>query len=311
MTGLGPSLPANWYLLGPARDLRAGTISTHTIGDRDIIVYRGEQGGSPVAMAAHCEHMGCHLGNATVRGTALRCPLHFRLISADGRFAASEKQPMRQPTFPLQEFMGGLFIYLGDPASAQDLKLLGIEDNPSCYAGEHTFPLPWQWLVANGLDIEHLSSVHDRDLLAPPALIRDGNRELTVRYHTRPRAAALSDRLMNWISRDGVYGTIRAMGGSMMLVEARVGARETFILLSFAPQRGVGTTIRGIVGLRGKDNLLNRVSVIIARVLFTAFLRKDLHVLDGIRWHEPRQVDSVGDEYTRQLCAFFRDLPDA
>ena len=103
-------------------------------------------------------------------------------------------------------------------------------------AGEREFPIPWQWLVANGLDIEHLSAVHDRDLLEPPVLTIDGTRELTVRYRTRPQRAGLSDRVMARLAPDGVLGTIRTLGGSMMLVEARLGRHETFILMSFAPQ---------------------------------------------------------------------------
>ena len=311
MTGLGPQLPANWYLLGPAHDLKHGAVASYAIGGRDIVVYCTAETGEPIAMAAHCAHMGCHLGNGEVRGQALRCPLHYRLIGPDGVFAGGKDKPLRQPVLPVRTFMDGLFVYLGDPAAAPDLSALGLEGNASCYAGEREFPIPWQWLVANGLDIEHLSAVHDRDLLEPPVLTIDGTRELTVRYRTRPQRAGLSDRVMARLAPDGVLGTIRTLGGSMMLVEARLGRHETFILMSFAPQPGGGTRISGIAGVRGADTWPNRLLARIARALFKSFLYKDLAVLDRIDWHGPQQIDALGDDYMQQVCGFFRSLPHA
>jgi len=309
MNELGPVLPANWYLLGPVREFGAGSVVSRTVGSQELVIWRSADG-APIVMRAHCVHMGCHLGGSDLQGGKLRCPLHYRLIGGDGRFASTASNPLRQPTFPAREFMDGLFVFLGDPETAGDLDRLNLVGNASCYAGEHDFPLPWQWLVANGLDIEHLSAVHDRELIERPGLEITEGRELTVRYRTRPRGTKVSDRLMMRLATDGVHGKIRSLGGSMMLVEARVGKRETFILMSFVPQQD-GTRIRGIVGLRGANTLLGQLSARIARALFKSFLYKDLHVLERIRWHEPPQVDGLGDEYMQRVCTFFRGLPDA
>jgi nitrite reductase/ring-hydroxylating ferredoxin subunit len=310
MTALGPKVPQNWYLLGSA-NLAPGTVVSYTIDDRELVVYRSEDGGRLVAMGGHCAHMGCHLGKATVRGERLRCPLHFRQIEADGRFARNPDGAMRQATYPLRVFMGGLFVFLGDPGTGTDLTDLALEGSASCYAGEYRFPLPWQWLVANGLDIEHLSSVHDRRLLEPATLTRENDRMLCVRYLTSPTSKKLSDRIMAWAARDGIRGCIRSVAGSLLLVETRIGSRETFILLSFVPQPDGGTWVRGIVGIKGRPGLINRLSVRVARMLFKAFLYKDLGVLEGMQWHEPSQIDGPGDNFTRQSCAFFRELPSA
>ena len=310
MTALGPRVPQNWYLLGSA-NLAPGAVVSHTIDDRELVVYRSEDGGRLVCMAGHCAHMGCHLGKGTVRGERLRCPLHFRQIEADGRFSRNPDGAMRQAIYPLRVFMGGLFVFLGDPDTAPDLTGLALEGSASCYAGEYRFPLPWQWLVANGLDIEHLSSVHDRRLLEPATLTRENDRMLCVRYLTTPTSTKLSDRIMTWAARDGIHGCIRSVAGSLLLVETRIGSRETFILLSFVPQPDGGTWVRGIVGIKGKPGLINRLSVRIARMLFKAFLYKDLGVLEGMQWHEPSQIDGPGDNFTRQSCAFFRELPGA
>ncbi len=310
MTGLGPQLPRNWYLLGPARRFAPGTVTTHAIASRELVVWRGRDGGAPVVMDAHCAHMGCHLGKAAVLGQSLRCPLHYRMIGADGGFVG-HAGTLRQARYPAREFLGGLFVFLGDPDEAWDLGALVLDGNASCHAGEHRFALPWQWLVANGLDIEHLSSVHDRRLLEPPTMTRDGNAMLRIDYRTLPMASGLSDRIMARLAGNGIHGTIRLLAGSMMLVEAEVGRRRTFILLSFLPQPGEMTLIRGIVGVKGRPGLANRLSARVAKLLFKAFLRKDLGVLDGMKWHEPAHAHSPGDGFTQAACAFFRDLPGA
>jgi hypothetical protein len=207
--------------------------------------------------------------------------------------------------------MGGVFVFLGDPGTALDLTELALEGSASCYAGEYRFALPWQWLVANGLDIEHLSSVHDRRLLEPATLTRENDRTLCVRYLTSPTAKKLSDRIMTWVAPEGIHGCIRSLSGSMLLIETRIGSREPFILMSFVPQDDGGTLVRGIVGIKGRPGLMNKLSVRVARALFKAFLYKDLGVLEKMQWHEPSQIDGPGDTFTRQSCAFFRELPSA
>jgi hypothetical protein len=255
--------------------------------------------------------MGCHLGKGSVVGDSLRCGLHHRLIEADGRFTRDRSGELRQETYPAEDFLGGMFVHLGDKSAARPLSEIGIGGNASCYAGEHAFPLTWQALVANGLDIEHLSAVHDRTLQAKPLIDRPRGDEFRLRYVTRPSGTKIADRVINWLAPDGVHGSIRCISGTMMLVESRIGRRETFILMSFCPDGAGGTRIRGIVGRKGQPNLGNHLSARIARSLFKAFLYKDLDVLEGLRWHEPAHEHSFGDRAMREVASYFRQRPRA
>lgn len=308
MSALGPELPRNWYLLGPSAALRPGRLASHDIAGRSIVVWRGLDTLDVTAMAGHCAHMGCHLGQGQVIGARLRCGLHHRMIDRDGSFG--DASTLRQPVFPVRAFQGGLFVHLGGDPAPDGLDTLGIASHAACYAGEHRFPIPWQWLVANGLDIEHLASVHDRKLLDPPSL-EIGSSELRVRYCTRPTAPKFSDRIMARLGPDGVHGSIRSIGGSMMLVESRVGRREAFILMSFVPDTAGGTVIRAIAGVKATPGVASRFAARVARALFRAFLFKDLGVLEGIEWHEPAHGDTLGDRYMKQVCTFFRSLESA
>ncbi len=308
MSDLGPAVPANWYLLGRARDLHKGAVAVHAIGGREVVVWRGAEGGRLAAFGAHCAHMGCHLGKGQVVGDRLRCGLHHRLIDGTGAFGPGENA-LRQPTLPLAEYGGGLWVRIGEAAQVPPLATLELEGFAACYAGEHHFPLPWQVLVANGFDCEHLASVHERQLLAPPTLEPVGATSMVLRYHTQPVGRGLADRITAMIGPDGVHGEIASHNGSIMLVRSRLGARRNFILLSFVPTTAGGTIVRGIVGLERPDGLWTGLQARVAARLFKAFLYKDLAVLEGLEWHEPKRDDTLGDRYTRQLCDFFRGLP--
>jgi hypothetical protein len=252
--------------------------------------------------------MGCHLARGEVVGDRLRCGLHHRMIDADGAFGSGERG-LRQPTLELSEYCGGLWVRVGDASDVPPLSTLGLEGFADCFAGAHQFPLSWQALVANGFDCEHLASVHERRLLSPPTLEPMGATGMVLRYHTHPTGRGLADRITARLGPDGVHGEITCRNGSMMLVRSRLGARRSFILLSFVPSATGGTCVRGIVGIERASGIWTNLQARLAARLFKAFLYKDLAVLEGLEWHEPNRDDTLGDRYTRQLCNFFRGLP--
>lgn len=310
MTRLGPDVPANWYLLARAESLAKGAVQAHHVGGHDIVLWRGRDSGTVTAFAAHCAHMGCHLSRGEVIGDWLRCGLHHRMIAADGGFGTtSGGAGLQQKALPVAHYCGGLWVRIGSESAVRPLVELGLDQFAACYAGEHQFPLPWQALVANGFDCEHLASVHERRLLTRPTLDRTGPVSMVLRYHTRPVGKGLSDRITALIGPDGVYGEIDNHNGSMMLVRSRVGKRRNFILLSFVPTASGGTCVRGIVGTEQPLGLWTGLQARLAARLFKAFLYKDLAVLEDLQWREPEREDSLGDRFTHKLCEFFRELP--
>jgi nitrite reductase/ring-hydroxylating ferredoxin subunit len=313
---VGPACPRSWYLLAQSRELARGAILTRSLGEIEIVLLRGLDSGRATAFAAHCAHAGCHLQHGAVVGDALRCALHHRVIRVDGKFVAKDGGVLAsapQACFPVIERFGCIFVFAGASASF-DLPLPEI-----CSLGPiatrtlpaQAFPLKWSTLIANGMDIDHLQAVHDRAMREPPTLRQLDAHRLRLDYCAGVTGRHLSDRVMKWISNDEIRTSITCIGGPMMLVESRVGRRQTFVLLSMCPDAKGGSTVGAVVGVAGApDRLATRIAVRLAAWLFHAFLQKDVGILRQMDWHEPEVELTRGDGFTRRLCDFFRSLPE-
>ncbi len=76
----GPRYPlgiANgWFVVAEAADLAPGDVRALRYFDRDLVLYRADDG-TPRLLDAHCPHLGAHLAvGGRVEGDCLRCPFH-------------------------------------------------------------------------------------------------------------------------------------------------------------------------------------------------------------------------------------------
>ena len=314
--GALPDCPPNWYLIALGRDLKKGGVISSRLGGREIVLCRGMDTGTVTAFESHCAHMGCHLKHGTVVGDGLQCALHHRVIAPSGHFLKPDGSPypgLRQRRLQVRETFGGIFVWSGSEEACElpvpEICLLGgIAVAPM---REKTLPLPWWSFVANGMDVEHLQSVHDRRLLEPPIFEAIDEKSVRVSYRSAPTGKSLGDRVMTWLAKDGVHGRITCLSGTMMLVESKAGTNRAFILLSMVPgERGI-TTLRGLVGVPARGGrLAGALRARMSAWLFHAFLSKDIGVLDAMKLHAPYHENSQGDGFTRQLFAFLRELPE-
>jgi nitrite reductase/ring-hydroxylating ferredoxin subunit len=311
---IGPACPQNWYLVARSGDVKRGAIVERRLGDIEIVLYRG-QSGCVVALAAHCAHAGCHLRHGKVVGDDLRCALHHRTIRTDGRFIAKDGRLLDSPPqsgLPAVERFECIFVFAGKTATF-DLPMPEIcAQGPitTCTLPSCSFPLPWSTLIANGMDIDHLQAVHDRKLCAPPTLRRLDKYSLRLDYRARVTGTHLGDRAMKWLSSDDIQASITCVGGSMMIVQSRVGRYRTFVILSMCPVGRAGSVIRAVVGVTGAPSrIAPRLSARLAAWLFHAFLKKDVGILQQMDWHEPEVEITLGDSLTRSIGKFFRSLP--
>lgn len=78
-------VPNGWFIVAEASDLAPGDVKALRYFDRDLVLYRAEDG-SPRLMDAHCPHLGAHLAvGGKVEGDCIRCPFHgWKFDGQDG-----------------------------------------------------------------------------------------------------------------------------------------------------------------------------------------------------------------------------------
>ena len=297
-----PAWPCAWYPIARSAALRRGASTSGEIAGRPYVAYRGASG-RLAALDAHCPHMGAHLRHARVVGEDLLCPLHHWTVTGEGRCRGRGAGPLhRARPWPIAERFGLVFVYAGgDPPPP-----LPAPEDAEGYAWTTGRPIEldtsWHAMMVNGFDLAHLRAVHHRALVAPPELTRDG-RTLRLRYTSRvTRGGGLSDALMRWIARDRIR-VQQTCHGPTIVVESDLGRARTAAVLGLV-ERGGKVRAYGAFGARRGP--LVRVKLLLARWLFTAFLRKDFAVVEGMRL----DVDGAEDEGVRAIAAYLRSLPE-
>ena len=312
-----PACPRNWYLAARSRELASGRIVAGEAGLCQFVLFRSRKTGATVALAAHCRHAGCHLGHGEVVDDGLRCALHHRVIDAEGAFLSSngeETEAPRQKRLPVMEAFGCVFVFVGGGAPSTFYRPAIAEAGPIVTRAlePRYFDAPWSTLIANGMDVDHLQAVHDRAPRETPRLEQIGPGAIRLTYRNCVTGTRISDRIMKWLADNCIHGKVTCVGGSMLVVETRVGKRETFILLSMSPSSRGGSWVRCLVGAPGDAGaLLPRMTVRFSAWLFQSFLKKDFGVLQQMKRRIPEMAITSGDSFMQQLEAFFCAQPEA
>lgn len=309
-----PEIPENWYIVAKSSDIKSDKVTTLNIGNVELALFRSRQNKTVIAFSAHCAHMGCHLKHASIEGENLRCALHFRHISPEGNFLkpnGEKSTDLVQKRYQVDERYSVVFVYLGETSditvSVPDV--LAPNDFVATYAGNFSCDTPWHGLIANGCDMEHLLSVHERSLKKEAIVTRPEPHVYKIAYNTAVTGNTLADRVMKWLSNDDINASMTVISGTTIMVQSLAGPSPTIFILSMLPMKDGGTLVHGVVGMKSTNNgLLNIIKLAITKWLFKSFLKKDFGIFDGLRWHPPENKHSSGDGFTLQLYEYFKSL---
>jgi phenylpropionate dioxygenase-like ring-hydroxylating dioxygenase large terminal subunit len=272
-----------WFLATSSRELKPGGVLGFDLPDQPLVIFRGEDG-TPRAVPAYCPHMGAHLQHGTVHGNTLQCPLHHKRFEA-APAAHAPAHPLCLPALPTREACSGVWVFAGNPASPDPFPAFdGVaESNLFFKQGRPVLVrCPWQAVVANAFDLNHFQKVHERALEGDPR-ITDHETHLVFRYVSKVTGHSLPDQAMRLLSGNRIDVTICCYG-SVLTVRTQTRYRETFLWLNFIPV-AEGTLVKPVYAVqRGRLPLLSWLRVQVAGWLFHAFLRKDIIILERMRF---------------------------
>lgn len=170
----GPGTPAGavlrkaWQPVCISGDLKPGWIRTVRVMGEEVTLYRSVAGNAH-AVGARCAHRGLLLTTGMVDGEGIRCAYHGWKYEADGRCVAQPAEPkllenVRIPGYPVHEYLGLIFIYMGGDAPPPPPRYEPFEQGG--LVATFRLDCPWNYFhhLENAVDETHLAFLHDRSV---------------------------------------------------------------------------------------------------------------------------------------------------
>ncbi len=140
LTHVGPGTPMGelmrryWQPVGVSDQLQDLPKRVRILGE-DLVLFRDKQG-SVGLLDLHCAHRGASLEWARVEDDGLRCCYHGWLYDCHGLCidmpleddAYAQRRRVEQPAYPVHEFGGLVFAYMGPPDKQPDFPRYDVYD---------------------------------------------------------------------------------------------------------------------------------------------------------------------------------------
>jgi phenylpropionate dioxygenase-like ring-hydroxylating dioxygenase large terminal subunit len=177
-TPAGELLRRYWHPVAPSGDATDLPRAVRLLGE-DLILYR-DRSGTPGVLTPRCCHRGTTLLYGRVEDRGIRCCYHGWLFDADGTCLDQPCEPdrgrnrerYRQPWYPVVEYHGLIFAYLGPPDRQPVFPLYDIFEQLAdrdeivvvdhfAFGGPSVAPCNWFQTHENAMDPHHVSVLHN------------------------------------------------------------------------------------------------------------------------------------------------------
>jgi nitrite reductase/ring-hydroxylating ferredoxin subunit len=164
------AFPFGWYRAAYSEDVGPGELRPVRYLNRDLVVWRGEDGAAHV-MDAYCPHLGAHLGyGGRVQGCEIVCPFHWWQFDGNGvntkiPYDGSRNAAAKIPSYPTVDRNGFVLFWYHPRGEAPLWEIPELEvcsDAGWTDYDHYRWPMraPWQEFAENGPDYVHLRTVH-------------------------------------------------------------------------------------------------------------------------------------------------------
>jgi phenylpropionate dioxygenase-like ring-hydroxylating dioxygenase large terminal subunit len=292
-----------WYPLAMSGELKGGALMGRDFLGGRVILYRGA-GGAPVVQSAFCPHLGADLSAGEIVDGQVRCAFHHWCFDAAGactRIPTERKIPpgARIFTYPSAEAWGLVWAFTG-PEPLFDLPYIPrAQESELVYRTRSSGVVPYEpWVpVSNGIDFQHLRSLHGLSISEPDTIdVRGHHIEYTLREENKQR-----------------HGLIT--GTNTFSLYRNDNGHETFALFSGTPLGPGETLAYYVVGVRDThprteeerqavERHLDAIGALTARLL-----EEDEKVLSSCRFRKGVLVGA--DRHLARYFKYVREFPCA
>ena len=179
LTHVGPGTPCGEYLrrfchpVAISDHVKELPVAVRVMGE-DLVLFRDRKGRLGL-LELHCAHRGTSLEYGQVEEEGIRCCYHGWLYRVDGAILDTPGEPpestfkdrLCQGAYPVREFLGMVFAYIGPPDKQPEFPIYDVFDVPGyCYSKPvtHHWPCNWLQVKENAMDPIHTAVLHTIDL---------------------------------------------------------------------------------------------------------------------------------------------------
>ena len=175
LTHVGPGTPCGEYLrrfwqpVEISSELGELPLAVRILGE-DLVLFRSKSGGVGL-LGRHCCHRGASLEYGIVTEQGISCCYHGWHYGLNGAILETPNDPdsriketLRHTAYPVHEYKGILFAYMGPPESVPNFPVMDIWEDPNSELIPFCYPYPCNWLQAleNTQDPVHSVFLHTR-----------------------------------------------------------------------------------------------------------------------------------------------------
>ena len=157
-----------WYIAAWPEEIANG-LAARTIMNEPIVLFR-DADGKAAALEDRCCHRGAPLSHGWKTDDGLQCGYHGLTFDGSGRCVSipgedSVPAKARVRTYPIVEGQQTIWIWMGDPALADERKIVDypFHDQPKKWPHKKdtfTITANYMMMIDNLLDLTHLAFVH-------------------------------------------------------------------------------------------------------------------------------------------------------
>jgi nitrite reductase/ring-hydroxylating ferredoxin subunit len=186
-------VPNGWFIVAESADLAPGDVRALHYFDRDLVLYRSEDG-APRVMDAHCPHLGAHLAvGGRVEGGCIRCPFHgWRFEGESGHcleipYGDVTRIPPKAHARPYPTLERNHMVWAWHHAQGGD-PFYDVPEVPEFHDADwlpivvrdFEIRVAAQDMAENNVDFAHFRYVHGTDAIPEDEFVTDGTYKKTI-----------------------------------------------------------------------------------------------------------------------------------